>query len=223
MRSSDLDSIQAALSPGPPLRVDAAPIPDVIADALTSSDGDHASDADLLRKVANGDSAAFAAVYDKHGGILFGVLLRILRSRTDAEDVLQETFLQIWQRASNFDASRGRALSWLVLLARSRALDRLRSRGTRDRVTQEMTVEPGGSASEPSAAPAPNEDAHIVRRALSEIPESQREALELAYFEGLSQAEIAARLGKPLGTVKTHTRLGLMRLRDILGEGEEAS
>lgn len=190
---------------------------------MTSSAEDQTLDTELLRRVAEGDAAAFAAVYDRHGQILFGVLLRILRSRTDAEDVLQETFLQIWQRASSFDANRGRALSWLVLLARSRALDRLRSRGTRDRVTHEMTVEPGGSPSEPSAAPLPNVDAHIVRRALSEISEAQREALQLAYFEGLSQTEIAERLGKPLGTVKTHTRLGLIRLRDLLRDGEETS
>jgi RNA polymerase sigma-70 factor (ECF subfamily) len=190
---------------------------------LTSSAEDRALDADLLRRVADGDSAAFAAIYDRHSKILFGVLLRILRSRTDAEDILQETFIQIWQRASSFDPARGQALSWLVLLARSRALDRLRSRGTRARVTQEMAVEPGGSASEPTPAPAPNEDAHIVRRALSEISEPQREALQLAYFEGLSQAEIAERLGKPLGTVKTHTRLGLIHLRALLRGGEESS
>lgn len=173
--------------------------------------------------MAGGDAAAFAEVYDRHGAILFGVLLRILRSRSDAEDVLQDTFLQIWQRAASFDPGRGNPISWLVLLARSRALDRLRARGTRGRATQAMAVEPGGSAADPSAATAPNENAHIVRRALSEISDAQRQAIELAYFEGLSQSEIAERIGKPLGTVKTHTRLGLMRLRDLLRDAEETS
>ena len=175
------------------------------------------ADAELIRRVARGDREAFAALYDRHGAILFGILMRILRNRAEAEDVLQEAFLQIWQRAGSFDEARGRVVPWLALVARSRALDRLRARGVRERTASELAAE--ADVPTPTTASIGNEDAPIVRRALGEIPEAQRSTLMLAYFEGLTQSEIAARQGKPLGTVKTHMRLGLIRLRELLGEG----
>jgi RNA polymerase sigma-70 factor (ECF subfamily) len=168
--------------------------------------------------VARGDRQAFAALYDRHGAILFGIVLRILRSKSEAEEVLQEVFLQIWRGAGGFDASRGQLLPWLMLLARSRALDRLRARSVRDRAAAAVAVEPDPRVGDAADEVALSETSLTVRRALAEISEDQRTALMLAYFEGLTQSEIAVRLGKPLGTVKTHTRLGLARLRELLNE-----
>lgn len=176
------------------------------------------SDASLLAAVARGEESALGALYDRHASILLGLVLRIVRGRPEAEDVLQEVFVQIWQRAGDYDPARGRPFLWLSMLARSRALDRVRSLGFRDRVAADVAREPAPPASDMVAEVARGEEGAIVRRLLDEIPEAQREALKLAYFEGLTQAEIAERTGKPLGTVKTHTRLGLMKLRDRLVE-----
>ena len=171
---------------------------------------------ELLHGVARGDERAFAALYDRYSAILFGLLLRILHDRPEAEDVLQEVFLQIWQRASNFDAERGRPFTWLVTLARSRAIDRLRATGSRERAAQAAAGESPEPVADAEKEAARSEEGQVVRAALAEIPEEQRRALLLAYFEGLSQSEIAARLNQPLGTVKTRMRSGMMRLRELL-------
>ncbi len=176
------------------------------------------SNSDLIEGVARGDRQAFAALYNRHGAILFGIVLRILRSKSEAEEVLQEVFLQIWQGARSFDESRGQLLPWLILLARSRALDRLRARSVRDRAAAAVAAERGPQIGDAADDVVVSEISLTVRRALAEIPEDQRTALMLAYFEGLTQSEIAVRLGRPLGTVKTHTRLGLARLRELLNE-----
>jgi RNA polymerase sigma-70 factor (ECF subfamily) len=175
-----------------------------------------AAEAAMLHAVARGDESAFASLYDRYGSILFGLLLRILRDRPEAEDCLQEVFLQIWQRASSYDAARGRPFTWLVTLARSRAIDRLRSTGARTRTEQAAFADAGESVADADAEAFRSEQGAVVRGALAEIPEEQRRALLLAYFEGLSQTEIAARLGQPLGTVKTRMRSGMMRLRELL-------
>lgn len=180
-----------------------------------------AADEELLGAVASGDESALAQLYDRYSAILFGLLLRILRDRGEAQDVLQEVFLRTWQRARDFDASRGRVLPWLSMLARSRALDRLRSLGSRSRAAAEAAREPGESVGDGADQAIASENGRRVRRALAEIPEAQREALRLAYFEGLTQAEIAVRLARPLGTVKTQMRLGLTKLRDLLREEGE--
>ncbi len=175
-----------------------------------------AAEAELVRAVARGDEQAFASLYDRYSHILLGLLLRILHSRSEAEDVLQEVFLQAWQKASDFDAERGRAFTWLVTLARSRAIDRLRSVESRDRTATRAAQETIEQVIHSDEEAIKSEEGQIVRGALAEIPEEQRRTLLLAYFEGLSQSEIAARLGEPLGTVKTRTRNGLMKLRDLL-------
>ncbi len=181
------------------------------------------SDADLLSAVAHGDEAALTAVYDRYRLILFGLLIRILHSREEAEDVLQEVFLQVWRCAADFDEARGRAFTWLVTLTRSRAIDRLRLIGSRERAATELRFPVALDANDDAAAQTfRSEQGEIVRRALAELPEDQRRALLLAYFEGLTQSEIAARLGTPLGTVKTRIRAGMTRLRELLRDEVES-
>lgn len=178
-----------------------------------------AEEAALLRSVAGGDERAFASIYDRYSPILFGLMLRILHSRAEAEDVLQEVFLQVWQQARSFDETRGRAFTWLVTLARSRAIDRLRAADSRERAARRSAEDaPPAPASEGWAddAAISSERAGVVRRALAELPEEQRQVLLLAYLEGMSQSEIAAAKGQPLGTVKTRTRSGLRKLSELL-------
>ena len=169
-------------------------------------------DSELLRAVARGDEAAFARVYDRYAPILLGLMLRILRSRPEAEDVLQEVFLQVWQQARSFDPARGRAFTWLATLARSRAIDRLRAVDSRERAAQ-RSAEDG----QPPAAESQRwADEEAIRAERAELPEEQRQVLVLAYLDGMSQSEIAAAKNQPLGTVKTRTRTGLKRLSDTL-------
>lgn len=174
------------------------------------------SDTELLHAIARGDERALGQLYDRYRLILFGLLIRILHSREEAEDVLQEVFLQVWKRAADFDEERGRAFTWLVTLARSRAIDRLRSLGSRERATAGAARETPNAVSDAESDAIRSEQSVIVRRALAELPEEQKKTLLLAYFEGLTQSEIAARLGAPLGTVKTRMRSGMIKLREAL-------
>ena len=179
------------------------------------------SDNDLLHAVARGDEQALAACYDRYHLILFGLILRILHDREEAEDVLQEAFLQVWRRAADFDETRGRAFTWLVTIARSRALDRLRSSGSRTRLAEEAALIPHDEVGDAAQDAVKSETGSIVRKALAELPEEQQKTLFLAYFEGLTQTEIAARLGDPLGTVKTRMRSGMIKLRELLGQSRD--
>jgi len=176
------------------------------------------SDVELLQAIARRDELALGLLFDRYRLILFGLLVRILNSRPEAEDILQEVFLQVWRRAADFDEQRGRPFTWLVTLARSRAIDRLRARRAR----------PHGPSDERAAGnivdTGPLVDAQVLsaeqidrlRAALDELPVLQRAAIELAYFEGFTHAKIAERLEQPLGTVKTRIRLALIKLRDVL-------
>jgi RNA polymerase sigma-70 factor (ECF subfamily) len=163
----------------------------------------------LLRRMAAGDTDALGTLYDRFGGLVSALALRILRDGPEAEDVVQEVFLQAWRQATRFDRSRGAPEAWLCTMTRSRALDRLRKRVSR-------REDPSEAAPVPTAVPR-NEEALAVRTAIGTLSEDQRRALELAYYEGLTQAEIAARLREPLGTIKTRIRTAMIRLREILG------
>lgn len=170
------------------------------------------SDAELLGRIASGDREAFATLYDRYAPRAYGLLLRVLRNRADADDVLQETFLQVWRQAIRFDPSRAAADVWVLLVARSRAVDRLRKRGvatTGELPDPPMERDPAGDLNR-------REDAGRVRTALDVLPLEQREPIRLSFFDGMTHTQIARRLGLPLGTVKTRIRLGMLRLRDRL-------
>lgn len=175
------------------------------------------TDAELLTAISAGDETALGLLYDRYSSILFGLLLRIIHNRAEAEDVLQEIFVQVWQRASNFDESRGKAFTWLVTLARSRAIDRLRALGSRERAAENAARETEDVIFDAEQNAILKQRGAVVRRALAELSAEQQEVLKLAYFDGFSQSEIAEKLNSPLGTVKTRMRTGMMRLRELLG------
>ncbi len=179
------------------------------------------SDVLLLKAIAARDEAALALLYDHYGRILFGLLMRILNNREEAEDVLQEVFLQVWRKAADFDESRGRPFTWLVTLARSRAIDRLRTLASRERVAEAGAREVSEVISDAATDALKSEQRGLVSDALAKLPDEQKRPIMLAYFDGLTQSEIATRLGAPLGTVKTRMRTGMIRLRELLaGQGE---
>src|SRR5258707_6665458 len=175
----------------------------------------------LLPAVAHGDMAAFEQLYDRHSSTLYALLLRILSNADDAQEVLQETFVKAWTNAKMFDSVRGSDVAWLISIARSRGIDRLRSRKIRgdreDDAGRELSTGLGFIEKRTGADDAiESEERMAVRGALAELPEPQRLALALAYFEGLSQSEISAKLGEPLGTIKTRMQLGMKKLRKRL-------
>jgi RNA polymerase sigma-70 factor (ECF subfamily) len=178
-------------------------------------------DVALLKAIAGRNEPALAQLYDRYRVILFGLLMRILNNREEAEDVLQEVFLQVWRKAEDFDESRGRPFTWLVTLARSRGIDRLRTLASRERVAEAGAREVSEEISDAATDAFKSEQRGLVTKALAQLPDEQKRTLVLAYFDGLTHSEIAARLGAPLGTVKTRMRTGLMNLRELLaGKGE---
>ena len=179
------------------------------------------SDILLLKAIAARDEAALAQLYDRYRTILFGLLMRILNNREEAEDVLQEVFLQVWRKAADFDESRGRPFTWLVTLARSRGIDRLRTIASRERVAEAGAREVSEEISDAATDAFKSEQRGLVSDALAKLPDEQKRPIMLAYFDGLTQSEIATHLGSPLGTVKTRMRTGMIRLRELLaGQGE---
>jgi RNA polymerase sigma-70 factor (ECF subfamily) len=170
-----------------------------------------ASACELIGRVARErDRAAFAAVYDRLSPRVYGFLLRLLRNRTDADDVLQETFLQVWNQAERYDPGRANADGWVLMIARSRAADRLRKRGTG---VAEPTREPAAVA-DPGERLERSDESNRVCSALCDLPAEQQELIRLAFFDGLTHEQIARERKLPLGTVKTRIRLGMIRLRD---------
>lgn len=178
-------------------------------------------DARLLQAIGQGDRDAFAKLYDRFSGPLYGTALRILRDTAEAQDVVHDTFLTLWEKAGAFDAARGSAFSWAVTLVRNRAIDRLRTRRRRAELLADSApgdLAFGGDPALPSASEAATsgEDARAVRAAVAALPPEQQRALELAFFGGLTQEQIAEKLHQPLGTVKARIRRGLLKLRDSL-------
>ena len=190
---------------------------------IVASAGMGPRDLEILQRIARGDSRALRTLYDLFGGKVLAVALRVLRDRADAEEIVQETFLELWRRAREFDPKRGSPGAFLVTIARTRAIDRLRARGSLDRAHASAGV---AARDDAPAEPVPLElveqrrDRERLQQALEELPAEQRTVIEMAYFEGLTQREIATRTGEPLGTVKTRVRLGMEKLAGWLGDGE---
>jgi RNA polymerase sigma-70 factor (ECF subfamily) len=171
----------------------------------------------LLQQIAGGDRDAFRRFYDRYASLAFTFALRLLGSRSDAEDLLQEIFLQVWRQAQRYSPERGSPEAWLITMTRSRALDKLRSHRRREMSPLSPDEPPRVEGGAPVEPPTRASEAKLtVQSVLVKLPEMQRIVLELAYFDGLTQSEIAARLGEPLGTVKTRMRAGLERLRGFL-------
>jgi RNA polymerase sigma factor (sigma-70 family) len=174
------------------------------------------SDEALVVAAASSDEDALAALYDRYGRVAYGLALRVLRDESLAEDAVQEAFLQAWRSAERFDPRRAKASTWLLTFVHRRAVDLVRREERR-------RVEPAETAP-PEAGPGADEDAErrskrqIVQDALRRLPADQREAIELAYYGGFTQSELAERLGQPLGTIKSRMFAGLMRLRTLLAE-----
>ena len=175
-----------------------------------------ADDVAIVRRIAEGDESALAILYDRWAQSVYSLVAHLLKDADGAEDVVEETFWQVWQRASSYDVSRGTVRTWLLTIGRSRALDRLRSRKRNHvDISADLSLVRDPS-SDPSQEVEGAERRQLVYAALIELPDEQRRALELAYFRGLSQSEIADFLGEPLGTIKTRMRLGMQKLRDKL-------
>jgi RNA polymerase sigma-70 factor (ECF subfamily) len=202
----------------------------VSADSAPSRGSDPEIDRDLVRRMQSEDQRALAEFYDRWFPVVNALVSRMVKSASDVEDVVEETFWQAWRQAGRFAEDRGSVQTWLLTIARSRSLDRLRSlkRRREESIDDVATPANTGSGSMPADSPLPaspsdpslaaelEERSVLVRRALAELPREQREALELGYFGGLSQSEIAERTGQPLGTVKTRMRLALTKLRERL-------
>jgi RNA polymerase sigma-70 factor (ECF subfamily) len=181
---------------------------------------DQERDLACLRNVQAGEPRALADLFDRYTPLLYPVALRILRSPTDAEDAVQDAWVQVWKRSMTYDPRRGTVAAWLLTMARTRALDRYRSKASRGRAESQVDLEPKTLPPEPATDAVRSELRERVHQALNELPAQQRQVLEVAYFEGLTQSEIAERLGAPLGTVKSWTRQGLMRLRELMPQEE---
>jgi RNA polymerase sigma-70 factor (ECF subfamily) len=177
------------------------------------------NDVELLRRIAEQDRAAFAEFYDLHSTLMYSVAFKILNDASEAEDVLQEAFLQIWGKSATFDPKLGRASSWAAILVRNKAIDRIRASQRRSRLVEEAGVEQAVAA---EADGAVNETIHgrekakLIQSAVVGLPEDQRRAIELAFFSGLTQNEISEKLREPLGTIKARIRRGMLKLRDQL-------
>jgi len=181
---------------------------------------DLASDLLWMGRLQAGDRTALEPLYDRHSPSMYGVALRILQNRADAEDALQEAWIQAWKQRDTFDPSRGNVAAWLVTIARSRALDRRRRQASRGRAEGVVPIDPPPSTTDPETAAARGSLQMRLRQALASLDPKQRQVLEIAYFEGLSQSEIAARLGAPLGSVKFWARQGLLQLRELVPRDE---
>jgi len=172
----------------------------------------------LVELVATGDQSAIATLYEATNRLIYSLILRVLGDVNSAEEVLIDVYTQVWRQASSYDANRGAPLAWMATIARSRAIDRLRSGWQDQRRKESLDVlgDAPANVASPEESAAISERQRLVREALNLLTPEQREVIELAYYSGLSHSEIAEKLKQPLGTVKTRTRLGMMKLREAL-------
>lgn len=187
----------------------------------SSKDDDRQIEVQLLARIAADDESAFAAFYDRFAPGLFSMMVKMLHDEKEAEDVLQEGFSQIWRRAASYDPARSSPFTWAVMILRNKAIDRLRVRQRIERTLEKATVEYAHfpeSDKESSGEAERRDDGAQVRTALAQIPEEQKQAVELAFFGGLTHEQIAEKLTTPLGTIKARIRRGLLKLRDVLKE-----
>lgn len=172
----------------------------------------------LIKRVADGDQSALTELYDSTSRLVFGLVLRVVGDRATAEEVVLDVYTQVWRQAATYDSKRGAPLAWIMTIARTRGIDRLRS--GKYEFQKKESLDSIGEARSATASPEENtvmsERRRLVRSALDLLSAEQREVIELAYYSGLSHSEIALKLNQPLGTVKTRTRLGMMKLRDTL-------
>jgi RNA polymerase sigma-70 factor, ECF subfamily len=173
---------------------------------------------DYIRRCASRDESALGVLYDESSQLAYTIAMRILQDEADAAEVVLDVYKQVWDRAARFDEQRGSAAAWIVILARSRAMDRRRFRTARMRTAATVEELPDVISTEasPESLAIASQSSRSVMRALAAVPTQQRQALELAFFAGLSHSEIAEQLGEPLGTVKTRIRLAVARLRELL-------
>jgi RNA polymerase sigma-70 factor (ECF subfamily) len=188
--------------------------PEAVNPSLSTSD-----DTQLLRRVAHGDRQAFSQLYDRYAGVLYSTIVRVLNNTEEANDALQDVFLQIWDKADTYDASLGKPFTWALTLTRNKAIDRLRALKRRysfiEEISHEME-ETSRSFNSGSDDIFTQDQAALIRAAVATLPLEQRQAIEMAFLGGLTQSEIAAALNQPLGTIKARIRRGLLRLREAL-------
>jgi len=183
-------------------------------------ENDLEAEIELLRQIGQGDRRSFETLYERFSGVLFSIAYRVLNNQEAAEDVLQDVFIQIWEKAALYDRTRGKPMTWAITLTRNKAIDRLRSAQRRSRLQDELqheseTVDQFDDKSSFDAVSSA-ETGEMVRAAIQKLSKDQREAIGLAFFSSLTQTEISERLGEPLGTVKARIRRGMMKLKELL-------
>jgi RNA polymerase sigma-70 factor (ECF subfamily) len=185
---------------------------------MAGSVSDFPDDFSLMQAIVRRDRAALTALYDRHSPLVLAICRKVLHDASEAEEVLTDIFFEVWAKADRYDSHRGSPVTYLVTLARSRAIDRKRARASRPKVTSDYT----DAAAMSDPVPDPSVSVHLkeqkvqVRKALSALEPAQREAVECSFYEGLSHSEIAKKLNRPLGTIKTYIRQGLIQLRQSL-------
>lgn len=170
----------------------------------------------LIIKVSEGDERSLEELYDKTSSIVFGLILKILSDRQEAEEVLGDIYMQIWERSSTYDPELSKPVSWILMITRSRSIDKIRAGSKRKALSDPINDAIAGHGNNPETNSIIDEKRKIIRNALSELDDNQKKAIELAYFFGMSQSEIAEEMNKPLGTVKSWIRFGMKKLRDKL-------
>jgi RNA polymerase sigma-70 factor (ECF subfamily) len=171
----------------------------------------------LISQVARGNESSLSELYDSTSRYVYGLAFHVLGDVSEAEEVTIDVYMQVWKKAVEYDPKRSKPIAWLFMLTRSRAIDRLRSSSKRTKLEDSLDTDIPNSDTDPEEATLVVERSNQIRNALSKLTPQQRKAIELAYFNGLSQSEIAARLNQPIGTVKSWMRLGMLKLRELLG------